>query len=72
MAIEQTSFSVDLIGRYVCNSWDEAVNSGGAPFDIVVIGAGMHGGYCAEKIYRFAREQAKPTGFWCSTLALCS
>src|SRR6266702_2998708 len=60
MAIEQTSFSVDLIGRYICNSWDEAVNSGGAPFDIVVIGAGMHGGYCAEKIYRFAREQAKP------------
>src|SRR6266568_4085417 len=60
MAIEQTSFSVDLIGRYVCNSWDEAVNSGGTPFDIVVVGAGMHGGYCAEKIYRFAREQAKP------------
>jgi hypothetical protein len=53
MAFEQTSFTVDLIGRFVCNTWDEAINSGGSPFDVVVIGAGMHGGYCAEKIYRF-------------------
>jgi glycine/D-amino acid oxidase-like deaminating enzyme len=38
----------------------QSVLSERAPFDIVVIGAGMHGGCCAEKIYRFAREQAKP------------
>lgn len=56
---DQTTFSVDLIGRYVCNTWDEAINSGGAPFDVVVIGAGMHGGYCAEKIFRFAKEAGK-------------
>ncbi|MFL6446396.1 MAG: GMC oxidoreductase [Bryobacteraceae bacterium] len=59
MPFEQTSFTVDLIGRFVCNTWDEAINSGGAPFDVVVIGAGMHGGYCAEKIYRFAKEAGK-------------
>jgi hypothetical protein len=56
---DRTTFSIDLIGRYVCNTWDEAINSGGAPFDVVVIGAGMHGGYCAEKIFRFAKEAGK-------------
>jgi choline dehydrogenase-like flavoprotein len=59
MAFERTSFTVDLIGRFVCNTWDEAINSGGSPFDVVVIGAGMHGGYCAEKIYRIGKEKGK-------------
>src|SRR5207249_187776 len=59
MAFEQTSFTVDLIGRFVCNTWDEAVNAGGAPYDVVVIGAGMHGGYCAAKLFRFAKEAGK-------------
>jgi choline dehydrogenase-like flavoprotein len=59
MAFEETSFTVDLIGRFVCNTWNEAINSGGSPFDVVVIGAGMHGGYCAEKIYRFGKEKGK-------------
>jgi choline dehydrogenase-like flavoprotein len=27
---------------------------GGFPFDVVVIGAGMYGGYCAEKLYRLS------------------
>src|SRR4051794_12724135 len=59
MAFDQTTFTTDLIGRFVCNTWDEAVNQGGQPFDVVVIGAGMHGGYCAAKLYRFAREAGK-------------
>jgi NAD(P)H-hydrate repair Nnr-like enzyme with NAD(P)H-hydrate dehydratase domain len=59
MAFEQTSFTVDLIGRFVCNTWDEAINAGGSPYDVVVIGAGMHGGYCSEKIYRFAKQSGK-------------
>jgi hypothetical protein len=60
MAFEATSFTVDVIGRFVCNSFDEVVNglkSGGAPFDVVVIGAGMAGGYCAEKVYRQGKEK---------------
>jgi choline dehydrogenase-like flavoprotein len=40
------------MGRFICNTWDEAVNNGGKPFDAVIIGAGMFGGYCAEKIFR--------------------
>jgi len=52
VAIQQTRFSHDVIGRYVCNTWDEAVNNGGSPFDVVVLGSGMYGAYCAEKVYR--------------------
>lgn len=50
--VQQTAFSQDVLGRYICNTWDEAVNNGGAPFDAVVLGAGMFGAYCAQKIYR--------------------
>src|SRR5258708_34138352 len=50
--VQDTDFTVDVLGRYICNTWDEAVNNGGVAFDVVVIGAGMFGAYCAEKIYR--------------------
>jgi hypothetical protein len=50
--VQETTFSHDLLGRYICNTWDEAVNNGGAPFDAIVLGSGMFGAYCAEKIYR--------------------
>lgn len=50
--VQETNFSIDVLGRYICNTWDEAVNNGGRPFDAVVIGGGMFGAYCAEKIYR--------------------
>jgi choline dehydrogenase-like flavoprotein len=54
VAVQETTFSIDVMGRYICNTWEEAVNNGGTTFDAVVIGAGMFGGYCAEKIYRHA------------------
>lgn len=50
--VQETTFSLDVLGRYVCNTYDEAVNNGGFPFDAIVIGAGMYGAYIAEKIYR--------------------
>lgn len=56
--VQSTTFSVDVLGRYICNTWEEAVNNGGAPFDAIVVGAGMFGAYCAEKIYR----EGKPSG----------
>jgi choline dehydrogenase-like flavoprotein len=51
--VQETTLSIDMLGRYFCNSWDEVQNNGGEPFDVVVIGAGMHGGYVAEKFYRY-------------------
>ena len=55
--VQRTTLSIDVLGRFVCNTWDEAVSNGGAPFDAVVIGGGMFGGYCAEKIYRFGKAR---------------
>jgi len=51
--VQRTTLGLDALGRFVCNTWDEATASGTRQFDAVIIGAGMFGGYCAEKIYRF-------------------
>jgi choline dehydrogenase-like flavoprotein len=50
--VQDTTLATDVLGRYICSTWDEATNNGGAQFDAIVIGAGMFGAYCAEKIYR--------------------
>src|SRR5262245_36377857 len=50
--VQETTIAVDGPGRYVCNTWEEATTNGGVAFDAVVIGAGMFGAYCAEKVYR--------------------
>ena len=55
--IQDTEFTRDLLGRYVCSTYDEAVNNGGRPFDVVVIGAGMFGAYVASTIYRAGADQ---------------
>jgi len=54
--VQQTEFSHDMLGRWVCSTWTEVNNNGGAPFDVVVIGAGMYGGYIADKLYRRAEN----------------
>jgi choline dehydrogenase-like flavoprotein len=50
---QRTTLGIDVLARFATNTWEEATENGGAPFDAIVIGAGMFGGYCAEKIYRF-------------------
>src|SRR5207247_1896359 len=53
--VQNTSLSYDVLGRYICNTWEEimtAQGSGAYPFDAVVIGGGMFGSYIAEKLYR--------------------
>src|SRR5437588_534308 len=57
--VQETSFSYDVLGRYVCNDWLEVeaqIQDGAFPFDAVVIGAGMFGGYCAEKLCRHGAD----------------
>jgi choline dehydrogenase-like flavoprotein len=54
--VQQTSFSHDVLGRRVCSTWPEVSNNGGDPFDIIVIGAGMFGGYIADKLYRLSEN----------------
>lgn len=55
--MQDSEFSKDILGRYVCSTLDEAIGNGGRPFDVVVIGAGMFGAYLAEKIYRQSADQ---------------
>jgi choline dehydrogenase-like flavoprotein len=50
--VQRTTLSLDLLGRFVCSTWDEAVGNGGAPFDVVILGAGMFGGYLADRLFR--------------------
>jgi GMC oxidoreductase len=47
---QETSFSVDAVARNVCNTWEEATTN--PDFDVVVIGSGMFGAYCADKLFR--------------------
>ncbi|WP_159718575.1 family 16 glycoside hydrolase [Geminicoccus flavidas] len=47
--VQQTSFSLDVMGRFICNTFQEATSN--PDFDVVVIGAGMYGGYSAAKLY---------------------
>jgi choline dehydrogenase-like flavoprotein len=51
--VQHTTLGVDVLGRFVCNTWDEATAGGSRHFDAIVIGAGMFGAYSAEKIYRW-------------------
>lgn len=50
--VQQTSFSVDALGRHICSTWSEATGNGGPPFSVVVVGAGMYGTYLAAKVHR--------------------
>jgi choline dehydrogenase-like flavoprotein len=54
--VQRTTMSLDVLGRFICNTWDEALNNGGAAFDAIIIGSGMFGGYCADKIARSSGE----------------
>lgn len=58
LGTERTSFSLDVAGRYVCNTWQEAMDSmdtsrnpGARPFDIIVIGGGTFGGVFASHLF---------------------
>ena len=53
--VQLTTLGIDVLSRFVCNTWDEATAGGTRQFDAVVIGAGMFGGYCADKIFRIGQ-----------------
>jgi choline dehydrogenase-like flavoprotein len=50
--VQETTFAIDVLGRFICSTWEEATGNGGPPFSAVVVGGGMYGAYCATKIYR--------------------
>jgi choline dehydrogenase-like flavoprotein len=52
---QETSLSIDALARNVCNTWEEAITN--PAFDTVVIGSGMFGAYCADKLFRLTKEK---------------
>lgn len=36
--VQDTTFAIDVLGRYICTTWEEATLNGGVAFDAVVIG----------------------------------
>jgi choline dehydrogenase-like flavoprotein len=55
--VQRTTMSLDVLGRFICNTWDEALENGGAAFDVIIVGSGMFGGYCADKIARWRGDR---------------
>ena len=49
--VERTTFSLDVYGRFMSNTWNEEVERRGSEFDVVIIGSGMFGAYAASHIY---------------------
>src|SRR2546428_4518025 len=52
--VQETTFAIDVQGRYVCNTWDEAIGTignGGVALAAGGVGARLVGAYCAEEIF---------------------
>ena len=59
--VQRTTFSLDGISRFVCNTWEEILGAqGGGQFDAIVIGSGMYGAYTAAKLFEFGRRMEQP------------
>ena len=55
---EPTTFSLDVEGRYLCNTWQEAMDSANSgvrsdarPFDIIILGGGTFGAAVAQHLF---------------------
>lgn len=54
---QETSFTKDVIGRYVCNTFDEAKSTDFRRFNIIIIGGGSFGGAMAEQLFDLDRKK---------------
>src|SRR5260221_4958072 len=64
LSSESTSFTLDNMGRYLCNTLQEALDSAGQTvagnsrdFDVIIIGGGTFGSIMAESL--FVRDQTR-------------
>jgi hypothetical protein len=62
MVTDQTQFTRDVMGRYVCNTFAEAVESG--PFDVIIVGGGTFGLTLAQDLhFRSGPGGIKPSNY---------
>jgi hypothetical protein len=62
LTTESTTFTRDIVGRYLCNTFAEATQSG--PFDVVIVGGGTFGLALAQELFfRSSPGQFKPNNF---------
>ena len=55
---QTTDFTRDVLGRYLCNGFDEAAASGATrPFDTIVIGAGAFGAVVAQHLFHSDQQR---------------
>lgn len=54
--IQHTSFTRDALSRFVCSTLSEALAAAPGGFDIIVVGAGMYGAYCATDIFNKTKQ----------------
>ncbi|MFI5265875.1 MAG: family 16 glycoside hydrolase [Chloroflexota bacterium] len=62
---QTTDFTIDVLGRYVCNGLDEALRStdqalrpDARPFDIVIVGGGTFGAALAQHLFYLDKARA--------------
>src|SRR5262249_59193267 len=58
LTTESTTFTKDVMGRWVCNTLAEARDSanpaiypGARPFDVIIVGGGSFGGVFAQHVF---------------------
>ncbi|MCG6864603.1 MAG: DUF1080 domain-containing protein [Thiogranum sp.] len=57
--VQSTTFSVDGLARFTCNTWDEIIAAQGeTSFDVIIAGSGMYGAYTASKLFELGRRMA--------------
>ncbi|MDF3070626.1 MAG: hypothetical protein K0R38_6227 [Polyangiaceae bacterium] len=55
--VQNTTFAVDGVSRFVCNTWEEVLAARGSQdFDVVIVGSGMYGGYLAAKLFELGEK----------------
>ena len=58
--IQRTTFSLDGLARFTCNTWQEILAAqAGGEFDVVIVGSGMYGAYAAAKLFELGRRMAR-------------
>ena len=66
---QNTDFTRDVLGRYLCNGLDEAfagsdlsLDPSGRPFDVIVVGGGSFGPILAQQLLYSSRARSRHVG----------